>query len=465
MKAYFFIFFFTLFSFSIFAQFSSKVEKSSELVSIVFRLAEAKEYVNNNLVDYINDVDQHFSAYKDHPLISYTKEFRERYQVGYGSVAFLSRVIIVRDGKVALDPKIDIINNVVDESWSEEAVQEFVYLLSDFYTKANFESFFSKHESLYTQTEMRLDKVLSKIDTAWFGAFFGDPFGDPFVVINLCNGVSNYGLTISNKDNSTSYGAIIGCTSPDSLGVPVFDSTRIIPLLVHEFCHHFSNPLVAENAEILQPIAEKIFPFVEDKLRPKAYGHPDAIMPESFVRMCANAYFEQFPINMAEHIIKNDELSGFIWMRNKMRFLKNFTNNRSLYPTLRYFVPQITAYMNSVADNMEMELQEYALKTPRVIAIFPEVNSEVESTIKEIRIDFSQAMWTSSGIMGSEDEDRLAPDFTGEMDSWSEDRKTLILRVNLDKGKRYGFYLPFYAFSSMYLHNMKEDFEVKFQTK
>ena len=56
---------------------SAKVDERIELLSVVCRLAEFKEYVNNNIPSYAKDVDTYFAEYKSHELITLAKKLNK----------------------------------------------------------------------------------------------------------------------------------------------------------------------------------------------------------------------------------------------------------------------------------------------------------------------------------------------------------------------------------------------------
>lgn len=68
------------------AQLKSEVNECFELVSIAFRLADAPEYVNNEIPDYVSAIDTYFSKYKDHELFPYIKGLREKHGISYDAV-------------------------------------------------------------------------------------------------------------------------------------------------------------------------------------------------------------------------------------------------------------------------------------------------------------------------------------------------------------------------------------------
>lgn len=157
------------------AQLKSKVSESFELTSIVFRLAGAKEYVNNDIPAYAKDIDDYFAKYDTHEIVDYIKELREKHHIGYDAVSAAAALIEINNRKVRIKPGTDAetISNY-DDRWSGFRFKKFVTLLDHFYKATRFNDFFLQHSGLYKIAEERMDKLLSWIDVQWFESFFGE---------------------------------------------------------------------------------------------------------------------------------------------------------------------------------------------------------------------------------------------------------------------------------------------------
>lgn len=448
----------------VFAELHSTVDIRFELTSIVFRLANANEYVNNVVKNYAIDIDDYFVKYKNHPLISYTRELREHNEIAYDAVSGFTELLKIEHGKILLNPEKDISKFLEKEKrWNSESLIKYIVLLNDFYRKTNFADFYNRHRELYLKSTNRFDLLLANIHPEWFYSFFGKSLDNATVIVSLCNGNSNYSLITYNKDHTQPLSIVIGCSDIDSAGVPVFNKFQSISLIIHEFCHHFSNPIVDKYLAEFLPSANKIFPFVKDQLIKMAYGSPKNVIGEGINRLCTNAYFKEYPLGYEQYNIKEDELAGFIWMNDLCKFLSNFYSNRNAYPTFEDFIPQIEVFMSNVSDNIELVVKEYRQKTPRIVSIFPEFNSIVSSEIKEICVGFSHPMWNAMGIIQSKDSNFKMP--YNRNNHWSDDKKTFIIPVKLLPNTQYGFTLPFYMFLSEETYFLKNDFEIKFKTK
>ena len=80
------IFFLVVFSAATFSQkniVKAKVSEKTELLSIIFRLAEAEEYTWNDVKSYNNDIDEYFSEFRNHNVIKLAKKVRKINGVGY----------------------------------------------------------------------------------------------------------------------------------------------------------------------------------------------------------------------------------------------------------------------------------------------------------------------------------------------------------------------------------------------
>ncbi|MDR3047008.1 MAG: DUF4932 domain-containing protein [Bacteroidales bacterium] len=460
-----FIFVFIFFAFvQCYAQLQSHVDERVELTSLVFRLAGAEEYINNEVENYVKDADAYFEKYKSHELIEYVKFIRERDDVAYNAVAGVIGLLQIKNGKVSLAKNADIDCLLQDSRWKRETFLKFVNLLNKFYKDSKFQKFFDQHKSLYAETEYRFDLFLSGINTRWFPHFFGKPLNSPTIYVSLLNGTSNYGGSFSCSEVSDGY-ISIGCSQVDDGGIPVFEhNSDLFYTIVHELCHIFTNPLLGKYEKELSESGNLIFPYVKDKLENVAYGDAKTMLVEGFNNLFANMYCKETNFLFAQYTIRNNEESGFIWMRRTVKFMDNFYENKDLYSTINDFMPQLVEFMNFTAKNIEQVVFEYEHSNPYVVSVFPALNSTVSADIKEIQVNFSCPMWNSYGTSNSYDTTLISPIRDGKP-KWSINKETLIIPVKLEKGKNYGFNLSAGIFQSFETYEMKENFEIKFSTE
>ena len=288
------------------AQLKSHVDERFELTSIVFRLAGAEEYVNDRVKNYASDIDAYFMpSYKDHPLILYVKEIRERDEIAYNAISGITFQLEIKANKIGLHPQTDKAAFLQSEPrWKAGTLDKFINLLNKFYKDTKFKTFYNQHQDLYTTTEKRFDELLQTIHEDWFQSFFGEPLGNPAIYLSLCNGGSNYALTAHRKNDFSNYGILIGCSRVDKEGIPnfiiaysednkPFYDTSKMQVIIHELSHHFSNPMVAKYEQEMIEAAEKIFPYVQEQLAKNAYAFPNAILFEGLNELFVNMYFKE----------------------------------------------------------------------------------------------------------------------------------------------------------------------------
>jgi hypothetical protein len=464
MKKFILLWSFFISAWNCFAQLQSQVDERMELAGIVFRLAGAEEYVNNEVVNYVLDIDSFFAPYKDHPLIRYVKKIRERDEVAYNAVSGTIFYLEIKNGQVRLAPHVDLNCLLQDPRWTKETFLTYVKLLNRFYKDSKFHGFFNRHKALYAETEKRFNSFLADIHTEWFNDFFGQSLTTPLICVSLTNGRSNYGGSPSCLPNIPEGSIIIGCSRVDSDGIPVFNkdiNPDLFFTVMHELCHIFTGPLVDKYQQDMIQAADTIFPYVKEALAKVAYGDANSMLVEGINNLCTNMYFREYPTRWEKYMIRDNENYGFIWMRRFVRFMDNFYEHRDIYPHFEDFMPQIISFINSCGRNIEQIVFEYNHSAPYVVNVFPSPNTVVSAGIKVVKVDFSQPMWDVAGIYHIENVAR--PD--SGMRYWNEDKTSLYIPVNLKKRGKYGLLLCKGIFQSSETFLMKEDFEILFETE
>jgi len=448
------------------AQLKSEVNECFELTSIVFRLADVPEYVNNPIQSYANDIDSYFAMYKNNPLILYAKELRAKYGISYDAVAKAAAFLDIKNRKIIVKQDLDVSKiSEADSRWTEQLFKTFVTQLNDFYQKTKFRNFYSKHNDLYSVAVNRMDTLLQDIHYDWIKALFGDKNADlPLVVVSLCNGPGNYAFSLKTHNERKRNGIVIGCGA-DAGGLPYF-SQGMIPIIIHELFHPYITPLVSKCWAEIESAAHIIYPYVEEKMQKQAYGSAKIVMSEWLVRLVSILYFQEHPLRGSdiEHFIRAEHNQGFIWMERSVLFMKHFNENRSHYVTLNDFMPQIISFINYSADNFSQILKEYDDRAPYVVDVFPAIGSSIISQ-NTIEVRFSEAMINAHGLMPIDDKNvtNLPP----KKRPFFKDAYTYVIELDtnqIEKNKTYGIKLDHMYFQSKKTYSMKEDFILIFNT-
>lgn len=438
------------------AQVAAGVNECFELTSVVFRMAGAPEYVNNDIPDYANDIDSYFSRYKNHKIINFVQGQRAKNGVSYNAVSSAAALLEIVDGKVRVKEKGDYarISNI-DCRWSEESFRKFVTYLNDFYRQTGFNRFYSQHADLYKISASRLDAILKDINLNWFQSFFGKEIESPFVVVSLCNGPHNYAFI--GADNRP--GIVIG-SGADVQGLPVYDK-KIAFIVMHELLHNYTNSRIINYWDQIASSSEIIYSHVKNNMAKLAYGDVQVAMIEWLNNLCAISYFQENPISeiSVDRLIAQHQTIGFIWMERSVRFMKHFYDNRNRFVSFDEFMPRLMDFVNYTAKDFERVQAEYQNRNPYVVDTYPVSGGSVSSELSEIEIRFSEPMFGSHGMDVPKDENiPMLPLL--KMPFWKNET-TLIVPVDntkIEKGRVYGFILDSEPFQSVRLYPLEEPY-------
>lgn len=408
------------------AQISSHVDERFELTSISFRLAGIPEYSQCSIPAYAEAIDTYFKPYADSELTDYILELRENYGVAYDALPSVTALLEIKNGRVRLQPRYDISKiSEVDSRWNKETLAKYLKLLDKFYRESDFRRFFDEHKEQYALTEKQLDACISEIKTEWFETFFGEPL-DPHIGVYVCltNGPHNYAFD---------QGILIGASEAYHIDT--------VYTVLHELCHHYTGPLFFAHLSEVEEAANKIFSVVWEEMRQRAYGTAKTTLLEWLNNLCVLMYYKEYLdrygyVRVWTRINANN---GFIWMPRSVEFMENFYEDRTSYPHIDDFMPQLALFLNYTANNMDVVQQEFERRHPYVTGVFPAVGSDI-SNEKEIRVRFSEPMRTDcKGVWLIDETIEIVPN---DYDSsyWKDDRTFVIpiLTDSLAPNRIYG---------------------------
>ncbi|MEG0518088.1 MAG: DUF4932 domain-containing protein [Bacteroidales bacterium] len=445
-----------------FAQLKCEINECFELTSIVFRLAEAPEYVNKNLAGYSRDIDTYFVKYKDHKLIPFIKELRTKNGVSYDAVAAAAAFLEIKNGEVRVKTVSNILKiSQIEPRWPEKTFQIFVSYLNDFYKKTKFNKFYLQQANLYNTAVERMNERLKDLQLDWFQFFLGKGQEKTLVVVSLCNGAHNYAFQSPDKAE----GIVIGCGS-DAGGLPVYHK-NIIFIVMHELLHGYINPRIANCWNQINTASQKIYSYVKEDMRKLAYTNAQTTINEWLINLLTIMYLEAYPIpNLSvDFLLKTHQSGGFIWMERSFMFMQHFSERRNQFATIDDYMPQIVSFINYTANHFDQVINEYSNRCPYIIDVFPVSGSTIPLGVDTITVRFSEPMLESHG-MKPIDDNKISEMPISQMPFWQEVSifKIAINKNELDKNKTYGFRLIRTAFQSTKYYPIKEDYIYTFNT-
>ena len=326
-----------------------KVDKRIELLSIVFRLAGNFEYNDDVFRSYVSDIHNHFDKYKDHPLIAFATELRDKNGLSFDAVMCMA---IYLSQPPSLDPVVPFSSKIPERRWGQENANKFAGLLRQFYADAKCAEFFQAHEGLYKTAQERFMPVYEALDISWYRQYYGvDPEGSRNIIIGLGLGGGNYGTKVEYPDGKEDTYAIMGTWSIDSLNKPVYTVDDNLPTIIHEFNHSYVNHLIAKHEKDFESSGTKLFDLVKEGMGNQHYTSWQIMMNESLVRASVIRYLLKHNPDgkAAKYQLISDFGRGFFWMKGLVESLGVYEKNRAKYPTLESYLPVLADFYNKVA--------------------------------------------------------------------------------------------------------------------
>lgn len=411
------------------------VDERVELTTIAFRVAGAEEWTNYDGLSYLNEVDEFFSPYKGHPLMSYIREIRETYSIGYGYVPSSAFLFSIDGDDFVFRDDIDY-EKYTSYGWEYDSIQHYLELLESFYYDTDFKSFFDAQADRIKQTLEVAGKKLSSVDLKWFESFYGDGVQVVDCYIGMAMGRNNFSLP-DTGEGFKNLTICLGCLGELS-DTPIL-SDSAVEVSIHEINHYFSTPVIEE---MIIPYCidsfSVVYPRIAAQMEKIGYGdeYPDLALGEWLNQMFTDEYLIETKDWQAPFEINFDQEKGFIWMDNILKYMSAFRENRKKYPHIQDFVPQLIDYINSLPANTDAIERIFAASLPEVEYIYPVNNSTIPSDTKEIQVHFSVPMDENFGFKDIPGINRLQT----RSSYWSKDRRTMIIPIkeSLVSGQTYG---------------------------
>jgi hypothetical protein len=332
-----------------------RVDPTIELFCTIHRLAKTGQDDTHELPNYIRDIENYFVPFQNHRAVNLAKKLWETHKI---NISALSTLVVYLGDPPGLIPrnKLDPLPAELDSRWTVDVIPEFIEAAREFSRDSDYMVFFDSQKQLFNCSIMNLHESLDdKNLVEWFENYFSYMPDNYTIIVGMQTGFGNYGASITRMDGTNDFYSIIGAHSPFFWnGIPRFSSSRVIPIVVHEFCHPYINPLVAQHRERLRESGEELYSYNKAKLGGigcLAWNH---MMNEYIVRACVIRYlYGKGDSEGVERQIHGDENQGFTGIRALADLFEEYENNRDKYPNMDSFIPRIAIYLEQYVASFD----------------------------------------------------------------------------------------------------------------
>lgn len=417
-------------------QLDVRVDPRIELLTIVYRLAEAGEFSQpSSESPYSKRVDAYFAKYKTHPAVLAAAKVREEDGISFNAVTNLA--VHLKDTKslgelVPFEP----VPGRWDPRWKPAVARAFVKELKRFVEDTRFNDFVASESTFYKKAVGGMRKLVAKYPVdRWLPPFYGvAPKKKPFAIVGLLCGGGNYGMSVEFPDKSLLMCPVLGAHSFDPEGIPQYDVSSVATV-VHEFSHAYVNDLVEPYVPRLKPIIEKYTPTLADVWWAGAYEGAATIAYESFVRGVESYMVRKhLPAKDALEVLIDQRSSGFLWTSDLDEALDQYASNRAKFKTLRDFLPVWIEVFEKAAREPE-QLYGRCPKVTGVETEFGELDADHQSV--KVTVRFDQPMMTDKRGFNMEP----AGYEVIEKTHYAADSLSLSLTLKIQKGTEYTVHL------------------------
>lgn len=408
-------------------------DECTDLMSLIWRFAGAKEYSQCTITPYVESIDAHFANFKNHRVVQLAQQYRNEHGVGYDAVpSYATHIQVNKDGKLVMNDK--LINHI-DQRWTTEMQKEFLFALNDFYAKSHFHDWFISTESMQKECLEAFAKISNMVDLEWYGNFFNKSEANFRIILCPLACVNNYGMDCFLKDGSHQLCPVISCAS--YINGKVTYSSSVLSIVIHEFCHAYCNPLIDKYWDQMSENAWTIYGMNKDILASQAYTNAHILMYESLVRASVIKYFKEHftpqQVNF-EQLIVEEESKGFLLTRTLLKAFEN--RNETVYTDMEAYMPTIVKVVNDFTiEQFNKEKEESDIKKIHYTMNIKNGADDVPPGDFILNITFDQPIVGNPISINMIDRD--FPEFKGY--SWSNDHLTLTVKFKMEANHEYGF--------------------------
>lgn len=418
--------------------FSVAVDPRVELLTAVARLAEFEEYRHQLCAwPYQAASDAWFAPHKNHAAVRALQRLRAKRGVSYDAIPSLA-IHLTNPPELAERIPFESKPERLDARYPLDETRAFLKELRSFATDSKAAAFFASQKTTWDAINARLTaRLAGSPSPEWLRTFFGiTQAGSCSVIPGLLFGPLSCGVGVRFGANMPEeLRPVLGCWEFDTQGLPVYGKSTEM-LFAHELAHSWANAVVDTAAVQLDPIGQRLFELSETQMRRETYGTGRIVLYETLVRVAViRCLFATVSLEAANEQARNDVSRGFTWVPALARAVSTYEADRTKWPQLADFVPEIVRVLQAEAER----LAGLAANTPRLLSITPATGTnDVDPALDTMTLVFDRPMRAGGWSFVAAKED--LPEFIGKP-SFDTERKVLMVKIRLEPGRSYRFQL------------------------
>ncbi len=275
-----------------------------------------------------------FAPFRDHPAVTTYRRLSAR---GFAYNRVPEAMLSLDPHTLAIAP---IAADPAQSAGGEQALREWFVTLRDFAAVTRFDAWMAQqsptHARAVNAVRPQVTTALSRLER-----YLGAPLGETHVVLGPLLHDGGFAAT-RGSDAHTQAWAFIG--PQYNTTVPDFgDAQRLEGLISHEFAHTLINRWTAEHPQAVARSAHQ-FTDMREAMRRQAYGNWPTVVNESIIRAITARLVAQAQGETAGDALVFEEVArGFRHLPTLIAALRSYEGERSRYPTLRTYMPQLLA--------------------------------------------------------------------------------------------------------------------------
>lgn len=440
-----------------------------DLMSMVWRLMGDRTYNYSTVPDYCKTADDYFTPFKNHPVVEKAREYSES-GIGYDAVASYGlHLVISSDGKISFNEQFAKNGDTSFDRWTEQQKEEFLPLLEDFYRESKFHQWYLSTAPVQREAKQAFAKVASQLDMNWFDTFFGPrPENSQFqIVLSILCGVNNYGCSATMKNGGERLSPVISCCQVDNDGKLFYNADIVIPIIVHEFCHAYCNPLNAQHWNGMEKAATSVFNLNKEKLSAMAYPTSKIMMDETFVRSCVIRYQLSHGSSTNKNKLMEEPMGmGFLLTKDLVDVLETYEQQRDQYAKMNDFMPIYVKIVNKYPYKKIAKEQAKAAKNNATYTCnIQDGATNIPSGEFNLVITFSKPIEPGVALgYGRGNGQFITPAHGKESIGWDKSQTILTISILLEPHTKYSFSILGDHYTTLDGHTAGETMDVDFTT-